>query len=216
LPRTGIWAVLLAALSGCETGIEVRDSSTFFPTVRASKRLDDAWTIQGIADYGAGSGATAGSPGQPIVIGGASFNGAVDVDFDVTTLRVEGRVREEMSDHWIIDGFFGASGYYVDVTVSDGAQSADDDRFEWGPHFGGRIGWLPTPKLQVYGEVCGFYPFPDGVVINGTVDVGVEYGAGGPFHVLGGWRFRDLDLVLDDSDWEFEWSGPFFGVGFDF
>lgn len=214
LSRT--WGAILAVVAGCATELNVQDHSAFFPTLRASKQVGDTWMIDVIADYAAGSDTASGSVGKPIVIGGESFAGAVDVEFDLTTVRIEGRARHEISPEWLVEGFFGVAFYDVDVTVTSVGARASEHRLEVGPEFGGRIGWRPAPRLQAYAETYIFYPFPDGVVPNGEIELGLEYKAAGPVSVLGGWRFRSLELFLADSDYDFEWSGPFLGLAFDF
>jgi len=206
----------LLLVAGCATELEVQDHGTFFPTVRVSKKLSELVSVDVIADYSAGSDTASGSAGLPIVVGGQSFPGAVDVDFDMTTVRLELRTRKELEDRLLLEGFLGVVLCDVDVTVKSGTARAHEDTFEAGPHFGGRVGWLPAPRLQVYAESYIYYPFPDGIVPSGEVELGVEYRATGPMSVFGGWRFRNLEVFNADSDYDFEWSGPFLGIGFDF
>jgi hypothetical protein len=213
VPRCLFLTVLLAA--GCATELDVSDHNVIFPVLRGSKQIGDYWSIVAIADQASGSD-TARNSGGTIVIGGASFVGPVDADFDMTTLRLEARVRQEISPQWIGEGFFGASLSYVDVAVQSGALRASEDALEFGPHFGGRFGWRPAPRLQVYTEGSFTILFPDGLVPDFAIDVGVEYKVAGPVSVSGGWRFRELELALDDSDYDFEWSGLFLGLGLDF
>lgn len=40
-------------------------------------------------------------------IGGQALSGGADVDFDVATLRLEGRVRHEISPRWLVGPFLG-------------------------------------------------------------------------------------------------------------
>lgn len=216
LLRINALAALLAGAAGCAQELRVEDHTVIFPTFRASKRINEDVSIDVIADYAAGSDGATGSIGNPIVIGGESFPGSVDVDFDLTTVRLEGRARHEISPYWLVDGFFGAAFYYVDVTVSSGGVRASQDEFEVGPHGGGRIGWRPAPRLQVYSEAYLTYLFPDGIVPGAAVEVGVEYQATGPMSLLAGWRWRNLELIPGGSDFDFEWSGLFLGLGFDF
>jgi hypothetical protein len=217
LPPACTWVLLVLPLAlGCATKLDAQDHSVLFPTLRVSKRLDEHMSINLFADYAAGSDTASGSTGTPIVVGGVSFPGNVNADFDLTTVRIEARGRHDISPKLLVEGFAGAAFYYVDVTVSSGNASGHEDRFEAGPHFGGRIGWRPAPRFQVYGETYLYYPFPDGIVANGAVEVGVEYEATGPVKLLGGWRWRNLELILEDSDFDFEWSGPFLGLAFDF
>jgi len=216
LCRAGIWAAFLSVAAGCATELNVQDHSVFFPTARVSKAVGDVWSVDVIADYAAGSDTARGTPGTPIVIGGQSFPGLVDAEFDLTTVRLEGRARHDISPEWLVEGFFGVCLYEVDVTVSNSVARASEHQFEAGPHFGGRVGWRPTPRLQVYAEGYAVFLFPDGIVPDSEAEVGVEFKAVGPVSVLAGWRFRNLELVLEDSDYDFEWSGPFLGIGFDF
>ena len=209
-----MWVALLAG--ACATELDVKDDSTFFPTLRVSKKLNHIWTIDAIADYAAGTDTATGSTGTPIVIGGTSFPGAVQVDFDLTTVRVEARAHHDISDTWLIEGFLGAALYYTDVTVTAGGVRGDDTQFTGGPEFGGRLGWRPAPRLQVYAESYLTYPFPDGIVPLGEFEAGLEWKAVGPMSVFGGWRWRNLELIRNDSDFDFEWSGVFLGLGFDF
>jgi hypothetical protein len=210
----GLFVVLAFAL-GCAE-LEVEDRSVFFPTLRVSKRLDETWSLGVVGEYGAGSDTASGSVGTPIVVDGQSFSGPVDADFDLATVRLEARGRHDFSPTWFLEGFFGAVLYYVDVTVSDGTTSANEDKFEWSPHVGGRVGWRPAPRVQAYAELYMFRPIPDGIVLNGGSEVGLEYEAAGGVSVLGGWRFRNIDLILPSSNFELEWSGPFLGLAFDF
>jgi hypothetical protein len=210
-----LWVLLLAA--GCAQELRVEDHSVLFPTIRASKRINETVMIDVIADYASGSDTAEGSTGRPIVIGGQSFPVPVAVDFDLTTVRVEGRAHHDISPYWLVEGFFGAAFYYVDVEVqASPSATASQDEFEFGPEGGGRIGWRPIPRLQVYGEGYFTYLFPDGIVPGGGVEFGVEYKAAGPVSVFGGWRWRNLELFFGGSDFDFEWSGAFVGVGFDF
>ncbi|HEX5137911.1 MAG TPA: hypothetical protein VFY93_13120 [Planctomycetota bacterium] len=211
---TRVMVILLAA--GCATELDVKDHSVLFPTLRASKAVGDLWSVNVIADYASGSDTATGSVGRPIVIGGQSFPGAVDVDFDLTTVRIEGRARREISPEWLVEGFFGVCICEADVSVSTPSARASEHQFEAGPHVGGRIGWRPVPRLQVYAEGYGVCLFPDGIVPDAEAEVGVEFKAAGPVSVLAGWRFRNLELILEDSDYDFEWSGLFVGLGFDF
>lgn len=206
---------LFSVAAGCTT-IDVTDNSVFFPTLRVSKRLNETWSIDAIADYGAGSDTQSVDPGQPIEIGGAVLSGNVDVDFDLTTLRIEGRARHDFSGSWLTEGFFGAGLYYVDVTATSGGVRGHDTQVEVGPLGGGRLGWRPAPRWQIYSEAYVLFLFPDTVVPVGEVEFGVEFKAAGPVSLLAGWRFRNLELIRSDSDFDFEWSGPFLGLGFDF
>lgn len=215
-PRTRAWLALLA-VAGCAQQLRVEDHTTFFPTLRASKRVSEDVVIDVIADYAAGRDSAEGSVGEPIVIGDESFSGPVDVDFDLTTVRLEARARHDISPHWLVEGFGGVAFYYADVTVKAPGASASEDKFDVGPEIGGRIGWRPAPRLQVYAESYMTYLFPDGVVPCAEVEVGLEYQAAGPMSVFGGWRWRNLELLNGNgSDFDFEWSGLFVGAGFDF
>jgi hypothetical protein len=208
-------AVWLATAAGCATELAVQDHSVLFPAFRASRRVGEVWSIAATADYASGSDTASGSGGT-FSVGGVSFTGPVAADFDMTTVRLEGRARQEWSPRWIGEGFVGVSVCYVDVTVASGNLEASEDALEVGPHFGGRIGWRPAPRLQVYAEGCFTILLPDGLVPDGAIDLGVEWNVAGPVSTFAGWRFRQLELALEGSDYDFEWSGLFLGLGFDF
>lgn len=216
LLRTAVLAGLLAAASGCATELDARDHGVIFPTLRASKKIDPIWTIDVIADYAAGSDRQTVPAGRFIEIGGTSLGGTVDIDFNLTTVRVEARAREDVGYQWLVEGFLGVAFYYVDVTATSGGARGRDDQFVAGPLAGGRFAWSAGSRLQPYAETYIMYPFPDGIVPVGEVELGVEYKAAGPMSLLGGWRFRNLELFRADSDFDFEWSGPFLGLAFDF
>jgi len=216
IARTGPWAALLAVVAGCVTELNVQDHGVLTPTVRVSKKLSDPWMIDVIADYSAGKDTQSIAPGRYVEVGGKTFTGSVGAEFDLTTVRIEGRARNEISPEWLVDGFVGVGFSYLDVRVTSGRESGHETDIEVGPLGGGRIGWRPVPRVQVYTEGYAMFPIPDGIVPVGEVELGIEYKAAGPVSLLGGWRFRNLDLIHSGSDFDMEWSGAFFGLAFDF
>lgn len=166
------------------------------------------------ADYGEGDFTQSVIPPDQISLGGPTFNGNVDVEFSLLTAAVDVRAQNRFANGLGVDAFVGVGYADLDIELSQGGVSDQEDVTTFGPLVGAGVSYAPIERLRVYGEgrlSYGFGSSTEGVDVRAwEAGLAVELL---PHAVLaGGWRQVLYEAEFDDlfaSDIELDLSGPF-------
>lgn len=166
------------------------------------------------ADYGEGDFTQVVTPPSQISLGGTGFSGNVDVDFALLTAAVDVRASGRFANGLGVDGFVGVGVADLDIELSQGAVSDQEDVTTFGPLVGAGVSYAPIERVRVYGEgrlSYGFGSSTEGVDVR-TWEAGLEFELAPHAALAGGWRQVLYEAEFDDllfSDIELDLSGPF-------
>jgi hypothetical protein len=166
------------------------------------------------------------SAGERIALGESTIQGATRVvaDAQVTAGSVAVRAGQRYARGILgVEGLFGLGYQNVETTVTSPVGTAASTLFSLGPIVGGKVSVRPLPFIGVYGQVSytlGLARDPAGLM---AAELGLELRPLPAVSVLGGWRWwqydeeRESDTPIaigseDDSDIDFELSGPMVGL----